>query len=94
MGTLSPILIVGDIAQERVPTLKPTDNLQKALSEFIKTGYEELPVVDEQGKCIGVLSRRDLMSAYDRELLRRRRLVEEEEARPVPTRPGAKRRIL
>lgn len=67
------ILIVGDVMRTDVPQLTPDDNLQHALSLFIKTGLEELPVVDkDRKKCIGVLRRRDILNAYDRELAKRK----------------------
>ncbi len=74
---LKDILIVGDVLREKVPYLTPEDNLQKALSLFIKEGVDALPVVSSDGKkCIGVLTRHDVMNAYDKEIVKR---VEREE---------------
>lgn len=69
---LKDILIVGDVLREKVPYLTPEDNLQKALSLFIKEGVDALPVVSTDGKkCIGILTRHDVMNAYDKEIVER-----------------------
>lgn len=68
---IGSILVVNDIAREKVPVLSPKDNLDRALSLFLKTGLDELPILEE-GKCTGILSRKELITAYDRELYRRK----------------------
>ncbi len=69
---LKDILIVGDVLRENVPYLTPEDNLQKALSLFIKEGVDALPVISSDGKkCIGVITRHDVMNAYDKEIVKR-----------------------
>ncbi len=72
MEDLKDLLIVGDVLRENVPYITPEDSLQKALSIFIKEGVDALPVVTTDGqKCIGILTRHDIMSAYDKEMMKR-----------------------
>jgi len=71
LGEIGPILVVNDIVRDKVPVLSPKDNLNKALSLFLKTGLDELPIL-ERDRCVGILSRKELINAYDRELYRRK----------------------
>lgn len=72
LDTLAPAIIVGDILSTNVPTLSPEDDLKRALSLFISSGRDELPVIDENNRCVGILTHKELMKAYDRELARRK----------------------
>jgi CIC family chloride channel protein len=73
MEDLKPILVVGDIVRENIPVLTVSDDLHKALTYFTQTGLDELPVFSEDGgQCVGTLSRKDLMHAYDREIIKRK----------------------
>ena len=72
LENLKDILIVGDVVRDNIPYLTPEDSLQKALSIFIKEGVDALPVVSEdRKKCIGILTRHDVMSTYDKEMVKR-----------------------
>lgn len=44
-------------------TLKPTDSLADAANVLLREKISGAPVVDADGKCVGVLSRTDLISA-------------------------------
>ena len=44
-------------------TLRPENSLAEAADLFLKKQVSGAPVVDEQGKCVGVLSYRDLIRA-------------------------------
>ncbi len=83
MDVLGPILIVGDLIHDRIPKLSPDDDLKKALALFIATGHEELPVIDEKGECVGILSHKELINAYDRAIVKHRALIREENERPL-----------
>ncbi len=72
LDTIAPAVIVGDILSTNVPTLSPDDDLKRALSLFISSGREELPVIDENNRCIGILTHKELMKAYDKELAKRK----------------------
>lgn len=71
--TLQNLLIAGDISNSNFETLSPEDNCQIALDKFRKYSYEGLPVVDKanSGRILGVIWRRDIQDAYDREIEKR-----------------------
>lgn len=62
-----------DIATRQVVTVAQEDNLFIALTRIIQGDFSILPVVDKAGskKLVGVISRRDIMSAYDDIIIRR-----------------------
>jgi len=70
---IKEIVKVGELATEDVLVLKPDDDLVKALHHFAEMDIEEIPVVDEKNpkKVIGMLRRGDVISIYNREVLRR-----------------------
>ncbi len=51
------------------------ERLHRAVEGFTRTDFERLPVVDETGKYLGVLSKRDLLSVYAQEVLGRPALL-------------------
>jgi len=71
--SLQNILIAGDISNQFFETLIPDENCQAALDKFRKYSFEGLPVVDDKHskKIIGVLWRKDIQDAYDREIEKR-----------------------
>ncbi len=71
--SLQNLLIAGDISNTNFETLAPDDSCQTALDKFRKYSYEGLPVVDKlnSGKLLGIIWRRDIQDAYDREIERR-----------------------
>lgn len=70
---LDTLVIARDVARLHPPMLEGTDNLQDALSLMQSRAEEHMPVVDdrENGRhIIGVLHERDVMLAYNQELVR------------------------
>lgn len=59
-----------EIFQEQITYSKKIDSitedtpLSKIVSEFIDTKYRRLPVVDDNGNLVGIITRRDLMRIY------------------------------
>jgi CIC family chloride channel protein len=68
---LSDLLVVGELADPPV-ALTPNENLYEALITFIRTGYGQIPVVEDEepGRLVGILSLRELVSAYHLAILR------------------------
>ncbi|MGQ9736202.1 MAG: CBS domain-containing protein [Thermaceae bacterium] len=52
---------VGEVMRRDVPFATPEDSLGKVLKLFLEAGLDHLPVVDEEGKVVGILSRSDLL---------------------------------
>jgi CIC family chloride channel protein len=65
--------LVGAICSRDVITLTPEHNLFDAIQLFDIKGLEEIPVVESMDDkwVLGMLKRRDVISAYNREVLRR-----------------------
>lgn len=53
-----------------VPTVRPSQRLSEVLGLFFAESLDELPVIDDAGRLLGVLTERDVVGAYDREVLR------------------------
>lgn len=64
---------VGNIMYRNVITLTPDDDLYTAMSQFMRKGIEEIPVVEslKEQWVVGMLRRRDVLSTYNREVLKR-----------------------
>ncbi len=60
------IVMVNDLVRDDVPVLKPSDTLHKALTYFIRSGVEELPVLSDEGDFLGTISHSELIAAYER----------------------------
>ena len=62
-----------EIATEEVLAVFPDQNLNAAVERFSLKAIDELPVVsrDNPGKVIGMLSRKDVFSAYNSEVLKK-----------------------
>lgn len=67
------IVNAGDIATEDVITITPDDDLNSAMEKFGQKDIEEIPVVDryDPKRPIGMLKRRDVIAAYNKEVLRK-----------------------
>lgn len=63
------VLVAADIV-EPAPLLHPTESLHSAMRKMVSSGRDELVVVDaiERDKVVGMLSRRDLVLAYDQQI--------------------------
>ena len=68
---LAAVVVAQDLAREDVRTLDPGERLDRVMQIFAERRPDELPVVDSDGILRGVISRRHLIEAYDRELLKR-----------------------
>jgi CIC family chloride channel protein len=55
--------------------VRKDERLHRATQLFAQSDYERLPVVDEDGRLLGVLSKRDLMAVYAQEVLGRPALL-------------------
>ena len=47
---------------ERLVTVTPNDDLEKAVQELSQGGYEQLPVIDAPHHLVGVLRRQDIIN--------------------------------
>ncbi|MDY6958191.1 MAG: CBS domain-containing protein [Halobacteriota archaeon] len=57
---------VGDIMSKSPRTIKPDDYIDDAAMIMRSTGFNRLPVVDEEGKLKGIVTRSDILaSLYD-----------------------------
>lgn len=65
--------LVGAICSREVITLTPDDNLYDAMQLFDIKGIEEIPVVEsvDEPWVLGMLKRRDVIAAYNHEVLKR-----------------------
>ncbi len=63
-------LTSGDLAREDSRTLQPSQSLDAVMRIFGGKSRDELPVT-ENGKLVGVVSRRHLLDAYNEEILKR-----------------------
>ncbi len=69
---LAPVVLAGDLANPAFERVSPEDSLRTALQRINRRGSHYLPVVDQQdgNKLLGLISRQDILAAYDRALLR------------------------
>ncbi len=68
-----PYVVVGELADCDVPTLKGSDTLYHAMELMTSREVEQVPVVDDAdaGRVVGVLKASDLQSFYQKRLLAR-----------------------
>lgn len=76
ISVLSNLVLARDIARADVPSATANQRLDIVMRIFDGRNRDELPVVDDQQRLIGVISRQHLMDAYNRELMRRDMAVE------------------
>ncbi len=48
-----------------VLALRPKDSIETAVSLMVDSGLRSLPVIDDEGKVVGIVSRNDLMGAVE-----------------------------
>ncbi|MFQ5747651.1 MAG: chloride channel protein [Gemmatimonadota bacterium] len=70
-SVLAELLVARELAVENIPTVSPEQDLDAVSRIFTGRSMEELPVVADSGALVGVISRRHLIEAYNRELLKR-----------------------
>ena len=68
---LGDLLVAGELSTHKVQVLTPEQNLNEAMEIFSQLDVDQLPVVrnDDKAKVIGMLTRGDVMAAYNREIL-------------------------
>ena len=68
---LMDLVVVQELATTDVITVCASDNLDTAMQRIGYRNIEQLPVVDPQqnNRLVGIISRRDMVSAYNRELM-------------------------
>ena len=68
-------VIAADLVSE-IPVVSPDDSLVEVNEKLWFRDMGHLPVVDEESqKFLGIVTRRDILGAFDREVLRRNRLL-------------------
>lgn len=66
---LSMVLIAKDVMRVTVRPATQNDNLGDALRRLNRSHLSRLPVVDDQNRVLGILTREDLSAAYDKSIL-------------------------
>jgi Zn-dependent protease/CBS domain-containing protein len=56
---------VGDVMSTDVPTVDPGADAMEAFQRMQENGVGRLPVVDDDGRVVGIISRTDLMRAFN-----------------------------
>ena len=54
-------LEAGQLMSKNVISVKPEDDVEKAATLMVEKKISRLPVIDEQGHLVGIISRRDIM---------------------------------
>ena len=67
---LEDVIVARDLVVT-APTLKKDDSLSKAARKVGEKRIDHLPVIDEEGRLVGMISRRYIIDAYNREVMRR-----------------------
>lgn len=65
--SVTDLLVAGELASPPVGTALD-ESLYDVLVKFLRSGYSQIPVVDEEEKVIGMLRLEDLMEGYHREI--------------------------
>lgn len=63
---------VSDVMTREVVTVRPDDDLSVVVDTVTSTGVKSLPVVDDDRRCVGIVSRRDvvrMLATSDEEIL-------------------------
>ncbi|MBD3225754.1 MAG: CBS domain-containing protein [Caldithrix sp.] len=71
--TLKYLLIARDVAKPHVITVRDSDNLDKVMKAFGRTGLEELPVIASNGdqEIIGTIWQSDVIDVYNHQIFLR-----------------------
>jgi hypothetical protein len=72
--TLGPLVIAKDLIQRSGSPTSPDETLARCLEKFTATDQEYLPVVSPTLELQGIISRRDVLDLYNREILRHEHL--------------------
>lgn len=63
--SLGLVAVAEDVATSEVTTVRPADSLATALRCFTDRNLEELPVVDDERRFLGLLTRRQVIAYYN-----------------------------
>jgi len=63
---LHDVAVAGDLMSDIGVVLRPHDDLSVARDSFVKAAIDELPVLDADGRVVGILREHDVNSAYNR----------------------------
>jgi CBS-domain-containing membrane protein len=63
-GEPPPVEKVSEVMTERVHTIRPNATISEAARVMSKRSIKRLPVVDDEGKLLGVISRADIVNAF------------------------------
>ncbi|MGA1018480.1 MAG: CBS domain-containing protein, partial [Phycisphaerales bacterium] len=63
-----PLLQVGELMRGDLPSLGVEDTLDRAVERFGSADVESLPVLDDQRRVLGMVTRTRLLRHYNREL--------------------------
>jgi chloride channel protein, CIC family len=66
---LGPVVVAQDVAAPNVHVVAPENTLADCMDHFVQSENDELPVVEVEGRLVGVVSRRDVLRVYTTELL-------------------------
>ncbi len=66
-------LLVADIMTHHPVTVQPTATLRDAVQLMVRGGFRRLPVVNEEGRLIGIVTDRDIRLATDSPFVLRER---------------------
>jgi chloride channel protein, CIC family len=67
---LKSVVIASDLTNRKIVSVSTEDNLDSVLKLFGKWNLDRLPVIDDNGKVIGSISRQEVLSIYNRESLK------------------------
>jgi CBS-domain-containing membrane protein len=59
-------ITAGDLMTTAVVAVRPEDNVEHAAKLMYDRGVKRLPVTDENGHLVGIISRADVLSVFDR----------------------------
>jgi len=78
---LEDLVVAGEVCEKDVPTISPAHSLADAIESIGFKNVELLPVMDleDKTKLVGIITRRDIISTYNK-VLRKRKQESEEEA--------------
>lgn len=74
--SLSPVVLAGDLAKQQFEWVTPDDSLRTALRKLAVRGSHHIPVIagEDEERLLGLIGRAEILSAYDRELLRQQEI--------------------
>ena len=80
-------LTAGDVMSAPVATVRPDDDVFDALARMRERGVRRLPVVDGQGRAVGLLAVDDLLGVLAEQIDSVVRVLRAEQTREAATRP-------